>query len=150
MPQLLATGAADLGIGSNSFQVMNLAAAHVPVKAVMASFQKDPQVLIAHPRAGIASLADMKGHPILLADAAITSFWPWLKTRFGLADAQVRKVQRSASAPFLADARAVQEGYVTSEPYTIETAERPGRRWSSSWPTRATPATPPWCWRPTG
>ncbi len=119
VPQLLATGAADLGIGSNSFQVMNLAAEHVPVKAVMAAFQKDPQVLIAHPHAGIETLADMKGHPILLADSAITSFWPWLKARFGFIDAQVRKYSFS-SAPFLADRRAVQEGYVTSEPYTIQ------------------------------
>ena len=120
VPELLATGAADLGIGSNSFTVLNLAAEQVPVKAVMAAFQKDPQVLIAHPGTGVASLADMRGHPILLSDAAITSFWPWLKARFGFTDAQVRKYSFSP-APFLADPRAVQEGYVTSEPYTIAT-----------------------------
>ncbi len=119
VPQLLAAGAADLGIGSNGFSVMNLAAEHVPVKAVMASMQKDPQVLIAHPNAGVASLADLKGHPILLSDSAVTSFWLWLKAKYGLADAQVRKYTFNA-APFLSDARAVQEGYVTSEPYTIE------------------------------
>ena len=118
-PELIASGAADMGIGSNSFGVMNLAAEHVPVKAVMAAFQKDPQVLIAHPGTGVESLADLKGHPILLADAAITSFWPWLKAKYGLSDTQVRKYSYS-SAPFLADPRAVQEGYVTSEPYTIE------------------------------
>jgi NitT/TauT family transport system substrate-binding protein len=121
VPQLLATGSAELGIGSNSFGVMNLAAEHVPVKAVMAVFQKDPQVLIAHPNTGVDSMAEMKGHPILLSDAAITSFWPWLKAKFGFTDAQVRKYTFSA-APFLADPRAVQEGYVTSEPYTIAKA----------------------------
>ncbi len=119
VPELLAAGQADMGIGSNSFGVLNLAAEGVPVKAVMAVFQKDPQVLIAHDDPTIASLADLKGHPILLADAAITSFWPWLKAKYGLKDAQVRKYSFSA-APFLADKRAVQEGYVTSEPYTIE------------------------------
>ncbi len=117
--QLIATGAADMGMGSNSFAVMNLAAEHVPVKAVMAAFQKDPQVLIAHPGGGIERLADLKGHSILLADAAVTSFWPWLKAKYGLDDAQVRKYSCS-TAPFLADPRAVQEGYVTSEPYTIQ------------------------------
>ena len=121
VPQLIATGAADMGIGSNSFGVMNLAAEHVPVKAVMAAFQKDPQVLIAHAGGGVNGLADLKGHPILLADAAVTSFWPWLKAKYGLTDAQVRKYSFSA-APFLADPRAVQEGYVTSEPYTIQKA----------------------------
>jgi NitT/TauT family transport system substrate-binding protein len=119
VPQLLAAGAADMGVGSNSFAVMNLASEGVPVKAVMASMQKDPQVLMAHPNAGIASLADLKGHPILLSDSAVTSFWLWLKAKYGLSDAQVRKYTFS-SAPFLSDARAVQEGYVTSEPYTVE------------------------------
>ena len=121
VPQLLATGAADLGIGSNSFGVLNLAAEHVPVRAVMASFQKDPQVLMAHSGAGVIAMADMKGHPILISDAAITSFWPWLKAKYGFTDAQVRKYTFDP-APFLADSRAVQEGYVTSEPYTIQKA----------------------------
>jgi len=93
----------------------------VPVRAVMAAFQKDPQILMAHPGGGIASLADMKGHPILISDGAITSFWPWLKAKYGFTDAQVRKYTFDP-APFLADPRAVQEGYVTSEPYTIQKA----------------------------
>ena len=121
VPELIASGAVDMGVGSNSLGVLNLAAEHVPVKAVMASFQKDPQVLIAHPGTGVNGLADLKGHPILLADAAITSFWPWLKAKYGLTDTQVRKYSFS-DAPFLADPKAVQEGYVTSEPYTIQQA----------------------------
>src|SRR5512135_3192404 len=55
VPQLLASGAVDLGDGSNSFIVMNLAQQKVPVKAVAAFMQKDPQVLIAHPDQGINS-----------------------------------------------------------------------------------------------
>jgi NitT/TauT family transport system substrate-binding protein len=100
---------------------MNLAAEHVPVKAVMAAFQKDPQVMIAHADSTVNGLADLKGRPILLSDAAVTSFWPWMKAKYGLTDAQVRKYSFSA-APFLADPRAVQEGYVTSEPFTIAQA----------------------------
>ena len=120
VPQLMAAGAADMGIGSNSFIVMNLAAEKVPVRAVAAAFQKDPQVLIAHPNAGIEKIADMKGHPILLADASITAFWVWLKAKYGLTDAQVRKYTFN-NATFLADQRSVMQGYVTSEPYTLET-----------------------------
>lgn len=119
VPQLLATGAVDVGVGSNSFVVMNLAKEKAPVKAVAAYMQKDPQVLIAHPDQGIASIADMKGHPILLSDASITAFWVWLKAKYGLTDDQVRKYNYSA-APFLADKRVIQQGYVTSEPYLIE------------------------------
>ncbi len=119
VPQLVASGAVEMGIGSNSFIAMNLAAEHVPVKAVAAFMQKDPQVLMAHPDAGIKSLADMKGHPILLSDASVTAFWVWLKAKYGFADDQVRKYTFN-NAPFLADKRSVQQGYLTSEPYTIE------------------------------
>ena len=119
VPQLLASGAVDMGVGSNSFIVLNLAQEHAPVKAVAAYMQKDPQVLIAHPHQGVASFADMKGRPILISDAAITSFWPWLRARFGFTDDQIRKYTHS-NATFLGDPRAIQEGYLTSEPYTIE------------------------------
>jgi NitT/TauT family transport system substrate-binding protein len=119
VPQLLAAGAVDMGMGSNSFIVFNLAQEQAPVKAVAAFMQKDPQVLIAHPNQGLANLADMKGRPILLSDAAVTTFWPWLKAKYGFTDSQVRKYTHN-NATFLADPRAIQEGYLTSEPYTLE------------------------------
>jgi NitT/TauT family transport system substrate-binding protein len=119
VPQLVAAGAVEMGMGSNSFIALNLAAEKAPVKVVAAFMQKDPQVLIAHPDTGIRSLADMKGRPILLSDASVTAFWVWLKAKYGFTDAQVRKYTFS-SAPFLADKQVIQQGYVTSEPYTIE------------------------------
>ena len=119
VPQLLAAGAVDMGMGSNSFIVFNLAQEQAPVKAVAAFMQKDPQVLIAHPDQGLANLGDMKGRPILLSDAAVTTFWPWLKARYGFTDSQVRKYTHN-NATFLSDRRAIQEGYLTSEPYTLE------------------------------
>lgn len=119
VPQLLASGAVELGMGSNSFIPMNLVAEGAPVKAVAAFFQKDPQVLIAHPDPSLNSIADLRGRPILLADASINAFWVWLKSKYGFTDDQVRKYTFNL-APFLADERAVQQGYLTSEPYTIE------------------------------
>jgi NitT/TauT family transport system substrate-binding protein len=119
VPQQLAAGAVDMGMGSNAFIVMNLAQQKAPLKAVAAVFQKDPQVLIAHPDTGVKTLADLKGHPILLSDASITAFWVWLKAKYGFTDDQVRKYTFN-SAPFLADKRAAQQGYITSEPYSIE------------------------------
>ncbi len=119
VPQLVASGAVEIGVGSNSFVVMNLANEHVPVRAVAAFMQKDPQVLIAHPDVGIRSISDMKGHPILLSDASVTAFWVWLRSKYGFTDDQIRKYNFN-NAPFLADKRVVQQGYLTSEPYTIE------------------------------
>jgi NitT/TauT family transport system substrate-binding protein len=119
VPQLLAAGAIEMGMGSNSFIPLNMANEKVPVKAVAAYFQKDPQVLIAHPGAGVAKIADMAGRPILLADASKTAFWIWLKAKYGFTDAQVRSYNYSL-APFLADPRAIVQGYLSSEPYQIE------------------------------
>jgi len=119
VPQLLASGAVELGMGSNSFIALNLAQEKVPVRAVAAFMQKDPQVLIAHPDQGIKSIADMKGRPILLADASVTAFWVWLKSKYGFTDDQVRKYTFN-NGPFIADKTAIQQGYLSSEPYTIE------------------------------
>lgn len=119
VPQLLAGGAADFGIGSNGFIPLNMVREGVPLRAVMAVFQKDPQVLITHPRADVKSLADMRGKPIMISDASTTAFWPWLKAKYGFSDTQIRKYTFNL-APFLVDPKAIQEGYLTSEPYTIE------------------------------
>jgi len=45
VPQLLAGGAADFGIGSNGFIPLNMVREGVRIRAVMAAFQKDPQCL---------------------------------------------------------------------------------------------------------
>ena len=123
VPHLLASGAVELGMGSNSFIPMNLVAAGAPVKAVAAFFQKDPQVLIAHPDAALKTIADLAGRPFFLADAALNTFWVWLKAKYGFTDDQLRKYGDDL-APFLADTRAVTQGYLTSDPYTIEQQAR--------------------------
>ena len=119
VPQLLAGGAADFGMGSNSFISLNMVRTGVPVRAVMAIFQKDPQVLISHPRRDINSLADMRGKPVLVSAATMSAFWPWLRAKFGFSDKQIRKYTYNL-APFILDPNAIQEGYLTSEPYTIQ------------------------------
>jgi NitT/TauT family transport system substrate-binding protein len=119
VPQLLAGGAADFGIGSNSFIPLNLVKANIPIRVVMAIFQKDPQVLITHPRRDINSLADMRGRPVLISAATLTAFWPWLRAKFGFTDTQIRRYSYNL-APFIVDPNAIQEGYLTSEPFTVQ------------------------------
>jgi len=120
VPQLLATNSVQFGLGSNNFIPLNIVRENAGAKAVMASFQKDPQVLITHPRDDVKSIADMKGKPIMISDAATAAFWPWLKARYDFEDSQIRKYTFNL-APFLTDPQAIQQGYLSSEPYTIET-----------------------------
>ncbi len=119
IPQLLATGAVDFAMGSNSFIPLNIVRAGVPAKGVMATFQKDPQVLITHPRDDVNTLADMRGKPIMISDATRSTWWPWLEAQFGFTQDQIRKYTASV-APFLVNPTAIQQGYITSEPYLIE------------------------------
>ena len=116
--QLIAAGAIDMAMGSNSFFALNLVQAGAPVRAVMAAFQKDPIVLMTHPRADIASLADMKGKPIMVADIAINSFWIWLRAKYGYDDTQIRKYNFNM-APWMLDASAIQQGYLSAEPFMV-------------------------------
>jgi len=117
--QLLAAGRLDFNLAPNSFGPLNFTAENIPMVAVAAIFQKDPSVLIAHPGPGNDSLAALKGKPIMIgSDTRITS-WAFLKSKFGYTDDQIRPYTFSV-APFLADPNAVQQGYLSSEPFTIE------------------------------
>jgi len=124
--QMLAAGRNDFTVQSNSFEPLNFVRAGVPIVVVAAAFQKDPQVLIAHPGAGNDTLAAMKGKPILISAASRENFWKFLTLRYGFSDDQIRPYTFSM-APFLADRNAIQQGYLTSEPYAIElaTGEKP-------------------------
>ena len=120
-PQLLAAGVVDFNVGSSSFAALNYVKAKVPMVTVAAMFQKDPQVLLSHPGQGNDTLAALKGKPILIAPAARLTFWNFLKVRFGYTDSQIRTYTFN-TAPFLADKKAIQEGYLTSEPFTLRKA----------------------------
>jgi NitT/TauT family transport system substrate-binding protein len=117
--QLLAAGRLDFSLAPNSFGPLNFVSQNIPMMAVAAIFQKDPSVLIAHPGQGEDNLAALKGRPIMIgSDTRITS-WAFLKSKFGYTDDQIRPYAFSV-APFLADPKAIQQGYLSSEPFTIE------------------------------
>jgi NitT/TauT family transport system substrate-binding protein len=115
--QLLLGGRVDM-IMSSAFEAINYVKEGLPFLCIAAIFQKDPQVLISHPGVGHDALADLKGKPILVAAGGRTSYWPFLKARFGFTDEQVRPYTFNM-APFLADKGLSQQGFLSSEPYAI-------------------------------
>ena len=117
--QLLAAGRLDFSIASNSFIGMNFVEQKIPMVAVAALFQKDPAVLIAHQGVGNDSLVALKGKPIMIGGDTRVGWWLFLKAKFGYTDAQIRPYTFDV-APFLANKNAVQQGYLTSEPFLIE------------------------------
>ncbi|MGH7001115.1 MAG: ABC transporter substrate-binding protein [Stellaceae bacterium] len=119
--QLLAAGRLDFAIVSNSFLPLNVRQQNIPLVAVAAFFQKDPSVLIAHRAAGFKDLASLKGRPIMIGGDTRAGWWLFLKARFGYTDAQIRPYTFNL-APFLTNPKAIQQGYLTSEPFLIRQA----------------------------
>ena len=114
--QLLLAGQFDLFMGYD-LQTIQVLEQGLPVVTVAATFQKDPAAIIAHP--GVAKLEELKGRPIAISSASDTTFWPWLRARYGFDDAQKRPYAFSVQ-PFLVDKRLSQQGYATSEPHSVE------------------------------
>ena len=119
VPRLIASNSVEFGIGSNSFIPLNMVANKIPGKAVMAIFQKDPQIIMTHPDSDIRNLKDMRDLPIMISDASIGAFWLWLKSKYDFTDNQIRKKTFSL-APFLSNKSSIQQGYLTSEPFLVE------------------------------
>ena len=111
---LLLGGRVDI-IESNGFAAFNFARDNLPGITIAALFQKDPRVLLSHPGVGNDTLEALKGKTILVATAGRTSYWLWLKAKYGYTDEQVRPYTFNL-APFLADKTFTQQGLLTSEP----------------------------------
>ena len=116
--QLLMGGVVDffMGFGADAIKAVE---AGIPKITVAAIFQKDPQVLIAHPGVGVKSIEDLKGKSIYISAAANTTFWPFLKAKYGFSDAQKRPYNFNV-APFITDKESAQQGYLSSEPLKVE------------------------------
>lgn len=117
---LVMVGQIDFYMGANLNQAFLAVEQNIPTVTIAAVFQKDPQVLIAHPGQGIETFEDLKKLPTLfVSKEGIASYFQWLKADYGFRDEQV-KLYTFNPQPFLADTRSAMQGYVTSEPYSIE------------------------------
>src|SRR5262245_19474235 len=66
-------------------------------------------------------MADLKTRTLLIGQESETTFWPWLKSKYAFSDAQKRPYAFSVQQ-CLVDRNVAQQGYATSEPYSIEKA----------------------------
>src|SRR5882724_5892971 len=115
---LLPVGKLDFFMSANTLQSFDAVEQNIPTLAVAAMFQKDPQVLIAHPDQGIDTFEDLKKLTLFISKEGIASYFQWLKADLGFSEAKVKPYTSNAQ-PFLADKRSAMQGYVTSEPYAI-------------------------------
>jgi len=118
--QLLLAGRVDMTM-SNSFEAFTYVRENAPFFTIASIFQKDPQVLIGHPDTGFRTFEDLKGRTLLIGSGGRVTYWPYLRKKYGLSDSQLRPYTFNM-APYLADKNVVQQGFLTSEPYSIAQA----------------------------
>jgi NitT/TauT family transport system substrate-binding protein len=116
---LLTAGRIDFFMSANTLQMFDAVENSIPTLAVAAIFQKEPQVLIAHPDQGIERFEDLKRLTLFVSKEGTASYFQWLKADYGFDETKVKPYTFN-SQPFLADKRSAMQGYVTSEPYAIE------------------------------
>jgi NitT/TauT family transport system substrate-binding protein len=111
--QLLLGGEADIMMGYDTLVLKSLEKG-LGVITVATTFQKDLQGMMTHEDVG--SLGDLKGKTILVATAGRSTWWPWLRRKYGYSDEQTQAYTFNLQ-PFFADKSIAQQGYPSSEPF---------------------------------
>jgi NitT/TauT family transport system substrate-binding protein len=120
---LLIAGKLDFFMAANSLMSFDAVANKVPLIAVAAMFQKDPQVFLTHPESKVTGLEDLKPLTLFVSKEGISSYFQWLKSEYAFSAEKVRPYTFN-SQPFIADKQSAMQGYVTSEPFAIEKAAK--------------------------
>jgi NitT/TauT family transport system substrate-binding protein len=93
----------------------------IPTLTIASIFQKDPQVLLAHPDAGFKTFDDLAGaSKYILSKDGFISYFLWMKAKNPNFVDEKFEPYTFNPAPFIADKMSIQQGYVTSEPLAIK------------------------------
>jgi NitT/TauT family transport system substrate-binding protein len=111
--QLMLAGQADF-IMSYDLAVLGAVEKGFPAITVATSFQKDLQGMLTHD--DVKSLGGLKDRTILVATSGRSTWWPWLKAKYGYADEQTRPYTFNLQ-PFFVDKTLAQQAYPSSEPF---------------------------------
>jgi len=121
--QLLLAGRYDMAISSLD-EALRCTERDMPVVTVATTFQKSLSGLLTHP--DIRTIADLKGHTILLSTEGRETFWPWMRDHYGFSDSQIRPYSYNLQ-PFLVGPGLAVQSYATSEPYALRQRNVPYR-----------------------
>jgi NitT/TauT family transport system substrate-binding protein len=111
--QLLLAGEVDVIMGYD-IQALKAVEQGLPVVTVGTSFQYDLQGMMTH--GDVATLGGLKDKTILIATSGRTTWWPWLKKKYGYTEEQTKAYTFNLQ-PFFADTNTAQQGYPSSEPF---------------------------------
>ena len=116
---LMIAGKVDYHMGGNLLEAFSAVQEGIPIVAVAAAFQKEPQVILTHPGKA-KTFEDIKNLPtIFIGDAGFASFYQWMINAYGFT-AEQRVPYTFNAAPFIADENSAMQGYLSSEPFAVE------------------------------
>ena len=117
-PQVVASGGAEFGLGASD-QILEVVSNGLPLVAVGATMQHDPQAVMVHKDSAIHDLAGLEGH--LVAAQPGATWFKFIVGKYHLKDVRETPATHSI-ANFLADPNYIQQIFVTSEPYFVTKA----------------------------
>jgi len=114
--QIVAAGKAQFGV-TEADGILLARKEGVPVVAIAAIFQKNPQVFVYHKEdTSIKDFSSLNGHTVIVGPGS--PFWEYIKKAYKLD--KVKEVAYTGQlGPFIADKTALTQGYLTSEPFTL-------------------------------
>lgn len=117
---LLIAGKIDFVMGGDMIGDFLSVQNNIPIMAVAAHFQKNPQIFMSHPGVGLDKWQDLpKANPAFVSAGAVNTFWAWMRLAYGFKDENIKPYNFN-SAPFIADKHSIQQGYLTAEPLEVE------------------------------
>jgi NitT/TauT family transport system substrate-binding protein len=116
--QVVASGGAEFGLGASD-QVLEAVSNGLPVIAIGATMQHDPQAIMVHKDSPVHDFAGLEGRSVAAQPGA--TWFKFIVGKYHLKDVRETPATHSI-ANFLADPNYIQQIFVTSEPYFVKNA----------------------------
>src|SRR5580658_3372568 len=117
-PQVVASGGAEFGLGSSD-QILEVVSNGLPLMAISATMQHDPQAIMVHKNSPVHDFSDLEGRSVAAQPGA--TWFKFIVNKYHLKDTRETPATHSI-ANFLADPNYTQQIFVTSEPYFVKNA----------------------------
>ncbi|TVY07243.1 ABC transporter substrate-binding protein [Paenibacillus cremeus] len=114
--QIVASGKAQFGMGQAD-EVLFARENGIPLVAIMAVFQKNPQGIMVHKGQNLKSMSDLNGHKVYVGSGV--AYWEYMKKAFKLDKVEELKYTGQL-ANFVADKTSASQSYITSEPFSMK------------------------------
>ena len=113
--QVVASGGAEFGLGASD-QILEAVSNGLPLIAVGATMQHDPQAVMVHKDSPVRDFGGLEGHSVAAQPGA--TWFKFIVSKYHLKTVRETPATHSI-ANFLADPEYIQQIFVTSEPYFV-------------------------------